>query len=195
MPDERRPGRGPLDAALDLMFFGPIGLLASCRQVVPELAAKGREVVDQQMNIARFVGRFTVQRGQQQASRAVQNLFARDGGPTPSPGFEPDRSGMASPAAPADGVPWDERSAGPDEDEHIPVRLEDVEDEGLDTVTAESVGADELAIPSYDSLAASQVVARLEGLTGDELEAVRRYEVAHRARKTILGKIDQLQRA
>jgi hypothetical protein len=62
-----------------------------------------------------------------------------------------------------------------------------------DVVTEESVGADELAIPAYDSLAASQVVQRLEGLTAAELEAVRRYEVAHRSRKTILGKVAQLQ--
>ena len=75
------------------------------------------------------------------------------------------------------------------EEEVIPVRHDDD-----DPTTAASVAADELAIPAYDSLAASQVVQRLDGLTGLELEAVRRYEVAHRARKTVLGKITQLQR-
>lgn len=53
-------------------------------------------------------------------------------------------------------------------------------------------GVDELAIPDYDELSASQVVERLEGLSTDELEAVRRYESAHRGRNTILGKIAQL---
>jgi hypothetical protein len=51
----------------------------------------------------------------------------------------------------------------------------------------------DLAITDYDSLSASQVVTRLPGLTLDELEAVRAYEVAHRGRKTILNKIVQLQ--
>jgi hypothetical protein len=51
----------------------------------------------------------------------------------------------------------------------------------------------ELAIPAYNSLAASQVVSRLEGLTAAELEAVRRYEEAHRGRRTVLGKIALLQ--
>ena len=51
----------------------------------------------------------------------------------------------------------------------------------------------ELAIPSYNSLAASQVVSRLEALTPAELEAVRRYEQAHRGRRTVLGKIALLQ--
>lgn len=49
-----------------------------------------------------------------------------------------------------------------------------------------------LAIPGYDSLSASQVVERLDGLDTNELQAVRAYESAHRNRRTILGKIDQL---
>jgi hypothetical protein len=49
-----------------------------------------------------------------------------------------------------------------------------------------------LAIPEYDQLSASQVVERLDGLTAAELDAVRAYEVAHRGRSTILGKIVQL---
>jgi hypothetical protein len=36
-------------------------------------------------------------------------------------------------------------------------------------------------------------VTRLEGLSPDELEAVRAYEAAHRGRKTILNKVAQLQ--
>jgi hypothetical protein len=50
-----------------------------------------------------------------------------------------------------------------------------------------------LAIPGYDSLAASQVVRRLDGLTGAELASVRAYEEATRGRRTILGRIAQLQ--
>jgi hypothetical protein len=51
-----------------------------------------------------------------------------------------------------------------------------------------------LAITDYDELSASQVVDRLEGLPRHELEAIRDYERGHRARNTILGKIDQLTR-
>ncbi len=50
-----------------------------------------------------------------------------------------------------------------------------------------------LAITDYDSLSASQVVTRLDGLESDELEAVRAYESAHRGRKTILNKVAQIQ--
>ena len=51
-----------------------------------------------------------------------------------------------------------------------------------------------LAITDYDELSASQVVDRLEGLPRHELEAIGDYERAHRARNTILGKIEQLTR-
>ncbi len=53
-------------------------------------------------------------------------------------------------------------------------------------------GANALAIPGYDALSASQVVERLAGLDPEELSAIREYESAHRRRRTILGKIDQL---
>jgi hypothetical protein len=49
-----------------------------------------------------------------------------------------------------------------------------------------------LAIPGYDTLAASQVVQRLSSLRPDELDAIRRYEVASRGRRTILHRIAQL---
>jgi hypothetical protein len=52
---------------------------------------------------------------------------------------------------------------------------------------------EQLAIPGYDSLSAAQVVQRLGGLGDAELDAVRLYEEAHRGRRTILCKIDQLQ--
>jgi hypothetical protein len=49
-----------------------------------------------------------------------------------------------------------------------------------------------LPIDEYESLAASQVVARLPTLTEDELAEVRAFEAGHRGRRTILGRIDQL---
>lgn len=49
----------------------------------------------------------------------------------------------------------------------------------------------ELPIPEYDSLAASQVVARLRNLDRDELVSVQVYETANRGRRTILSMIEQ----
>ena len=56
----------------------------------------------------------------------------------------------------------------------------------------EKHAASELAIHSYDSLSAPQVVQRLAGLSRDEVAAVRAYEAATRARRTILARAEQL---
>jgi hypothetical protein len=52
--------------------------------------------------------------------------------------------------------------------------------------------AAQLPIEEYESLAASHVVARLGNLDPTELRDVRRFEVAHRGRRTVLRRIDQL---
>ena len=48
-----------------------------------------------------------------------------------------------------------------------------------------------LPIPDYDELSASQVTSRLAGLSAAELAAVRAYEAANRARKTVLAAVDR----
>jgi hypothetical protein len=57
---------------------------------------------------------------------------------------------------------------------------------------ADVPAVEDLPIPDYDELSASQVVERLDGLDPESLDRIRRYESAHRARNTILGKIAQL---
>ncbi len=44
----------------------------------------------------------------------------------------------------------------------------------------------------YDDLAATEVIARLEGLNAEALRSARAYEQAHRNRRTVLGRIAQL---
>ena len=48
-------------------------------------------------------------------------------------------------------------------------------------------------IPDYDALKAVDVVDALRHLDRDRLEVVRRHELEHKARKTVLTRIDALQ--
>ena len=57
---------------------------------------------------------------------------------------------------------------------------------------AGSTGATDLPITDYDGLSATQIIDRLDGLSRGALERIRVYELAHRARRTILATIDQL---
>ena len=62
-----------------------------------------------------------------------------------------------------------------------------------DTTAVAGPSEASLAVPDYDSLAASQVVPRLAALNEQELAEVQAYERAHRNRQTILNKVAQLQ--
>jgi hypothetical protein len=70
--------------------------------------------------------------------------------------------------------------------DEIPVRIVDELD------PSRSIDEALLAIDGYDALAASQIVARLDGLAEPELRQIEAYERAHRGRRTILHRVTQL---
>jgi hypothetical protein len=160
--------RRPLDLALDVFVYVPIGLVVSARDLLPALAERGRERISGKVTTARVVGKFAVEQGQTRAGKAFAR--ARDDARervdqlTGDLVATPPVVAPAPPAAPP-------RAAGP----------------------TSGPAAVALAIPGYDSLSASQVLPRLAGLAPAELEAVRCYELDHRGRKTILGRVAQLQ--
>lgn len=166
--------KGPAEHAIDLIVYAPLGFALEARTLLPTFVERGR----QQVQMARMVGRFAVSQGQvegrKRLSRAQEQAetILAELGLAPTVG-----SAREEPAPPAPSAPRepDGRSPAP-----------------RPAPQASAASAD-LAISGYDSLAASQVIPRLAGLDADELEAVRVYEAAHRARKTILGKIAQLQ--
>lgn len=67
-----------------------------------------------------------------------------------------------------------------------------IEEPAPDAPVVSRGAAADLPIEEYESLAASQVVARVERLSASDLRRVRRFEAANRGRRTVLGKIDQL---
>jgi len=178
--------KSPVDQALDLLFFAPLGLALTAAEELPKLIEKGRERATSQAGLYRMMGQFAVSEGQQRAERLVRQAQERlgdlggsvggNGEPAPTPGAATGSSAAAPPAS-----------------------------NGSQAGTSNSNGSngagaggprpssDALAIPGYDTLSAPQVVQRLAGLSPDELEAVRAYETATRGRKTILSRVAQLQ--
>jgi hypothetical protein len=165
--------RSPLDRAVDLLVYAPLGLAIAARDELPRLIARGRKEAEGQVGMARIVGQFAVDRGQKEAGKLLRQATERLAGL----GLVPDPSRTAPPAsAPAE--PTAAPSPPPTPEPPAPP-------------PAPAAGA--LAIPGYDALSAPQVVQRLDGLSDDELEAVRAYEAGTRGRKTILSRIAQLQ--
>lgn len=201
MPDERRPDR--LERTLEVMLYAPLGVGLWLRDLAPglvqTLVSRGRaefdrrhEEVGQRVRHARGMGEVTMAFGVpalrrradariDEARRRVTDLVhsvvpeplrcaperaargAGDDGPT------------AADVAPAADAP---DAAGRLTESAVPVE--------------ERPSAAHLPITGYDTLSASQVVQRLEGLTSEELDAVRAYEEATRRRRTVIGKIEQL---
>jgi hypothetical protein len=163
----------PVDRLVELLVYAPVGLALTVKDDLHAVVDRGRRTVAPQVQVARFMGRLAVA----QASRAVSDLVDEAIGLVIS---QPAASRAEEPSATADhGGPPAPQPAG----------------NGSVTATAPAPGPPEehLAIPGYDSLSAAQVVQRLGGLGEGELDAVRQYEEAHRGRRTILCKIEQLQ--
>lgn len=165
--------KNPVERALDLFVFAPLGLAMTARSQMPDMVASGRAQVEGQLMLARFIGQFAVKQGKAEVSKRLKGYGAHSGGhESGSAPVEPEpvANSTISESMPSQPAPAEPESAsGPEP----------------------SVAA--LAIPGYDALSASQVVQRLAGLSSAELEQVRFYEATTRGRKTVLTKISQLQ--
>jgi hypothetical protein len=180
--------RSPLDLLCDLLVYVPVGFAFEAPKLLPELATKGRD----QVAAARSVGQLVVRQAGTRLGPIVGSLLngvlanlARDEtGETPADTGETLGDGAtAAPAAAGREVTAE--SAGSEE----PIVVGD----GHGALPPAQVPAvDTLPIPHYDSLAASQVVPRLAALSGEEVAAVRAYESAHRARRTIMNRTEHL---
>lgn len=176
--DDRTPLEQLVDQATDLFVFAPIGLFFEGPSLLPKLAEQGRV----HARNARLFGQFAVRHGEAELRRRVGDVEHQAGEVLRTFGLirDPDDplADAPTPTSDAPAPAADDRVSG---NGHAPSPAEAGPD------------VDDLAIPDYDSLSASQVVTRLDGLTPIELESVRSYESANRGRKTILNKVAQLQ--
>jgi hypothetical protein len=156
-------GKSLLWRTLEACIFAPVGVAMNIAEDLPGLVSKGRERVEQEFSNARVAGEYVVGRLQQHLSARLGSLLHNGAGDAPEP---PAETGPAAPKA----EPPPSRPAP-------------------DAADAATLGA---ALADYDTLSASQVVRRLEGLGPEELRAVQRYESATRHRRTILNRTGQL---
>lgn len=184
----------PLDQALDLFVYAPFGLFLTVTEELPRLVDKGRERLTSQVTMAKMMGQMAAPALQGEAQKAVKGVVDRLAPPPPRPARP---AAPSRPAPPAGHNGSTAAEAPAPRASHAPGGAAP---EGAAVGTAGPVAtapvpsppAGSLAIPGYDTLSAMQVVQRLSGLSRDELEAVRRYELAHRGRKTITNRAEQL---
>ena len=183
--DDKTPIDQFVEGAADVFVYAPIGLFFEGPSLLPRLARQGRV----HANNARLFGQFAVKHGEAEVRRRLGEVEQQAVGWLKLFGLVPDERATGD-AADRTTAPTGAASGDGPTDPAPVTRLEAAWGNG-DTARLPDVG--DLAIPGYDSLSASQVVTRLDGLGADELEAIRAYEAAHRGRKTILNKVAQLQ--
>jgi hypothetical protein len=188
------------ERAIDLLVYAPVGVALYLRDTVPTFVnlfvSRGRAELGQrrqqaqgQVAQAKAMGEFAVNFGGPKVLEHVEKGIAMArksaeavlGGGAGESDF-PDAADHAPPPA---------RHA-PSEPATAPSPSAASEPAGESTSASAAPKAATLGIPDYDELSASQVVERLDGLQAGELDAVRAYEEAHRSRRTILYKIEQL---
>jgi hypothetical protein len=209
-PDDERPTSMPLnERLLDLLIFVPAGIAASVVEDFPAMAERGRRKLGVKVSSARSIGQFAVKAGQHEFRRRSGAMGSRS---APSAPVD---------AKPASGPAGTEAAAGePAPDRSQSVTVEPAPVSGSQSVTVEPApvsgnrvvtaghaprvrttpavpsgnipAVSTLSIPGFDTLSASQVVQRLDGLNRSELVSVRAYEASTRGRRTILSRVDQL---
>lgn len=173
--------KSPVDAAIELFVFAPLGLMMTARENLPDLIAKGRTQMTGQVAMAKMMGQYAVKEGEKDLRKRVEGVAETLSalGVLPDTSTPPPRSPAPAPAKSAPAATSATSSNGTA-----------AKPTPKPATTRQS---SDLSIPGYDTLSASQVVQRLAGLTVDELEAVRDYEAGTRGRRTILSKIAQLE--
>lgn len=169
--------KSPRDRLLDLVLYGPAGLAMTAAEEFPKLVEKGRHHVEGQVHTARLVGQVAVQMGRKQIGETVEGLLSRKSTPAT----------FNAPRPPAPATPAPTPTTTPIQTPTPTPRAGTVPN-----TTNGSMASTVLGIPGYDSLSASQVVQRLGGLSAPELQAVQAHELAHRHRRTILNRVEQL---
>jgi hypothetical protein len=169
-----------VDRAVELFVYAPVGaglhLLENAPPYLNMFVERGRDEVNQRVVTVRSTGEVALafgwpklrNRWRARLLEAASSVMPSSPAPPPTTTTAPSPAAPPAPPAPPVASQWHPAA------------------------TADAPASGELPIPGYDALSASQVVERLAGLEPDELGAVQAYEVAHRQRRTILGKIEQL---
>lgn len=154
----------PAELALDLFLYAPLGAAVEASKLLPTLARAGREHLDERLPNYRAVGEMAVTQVRRRAESRLGMLgLGGDTDRTDDGAGEPTPATVEPPDVPAEREP-----------------------------NAPAAPAVDLPIDGYDELSAVQVLPNLTALDTSELELIAAHESAHRSRRTILGRIDQL---
>ena len=159
--------QNPIEQLVDLLVYAPIGLLYEYEEVLPKLVKRGKS----QVALARVIGQLAVRR-QSDPAKVAGDVASLAGNALAKAltqlgeqvGLAPDSSTEEEPEAPPEPEPDAEVRRLP------------------------------LPIARYDELTAREIIPLLDDLTPEQRARIREHETANRGRKTVLAKLDRLER-
>ena len=210
MPDEKPP----LDRALDLFVYAPVGMALYVRDMFPSMmgifVSRGKREVKSHLpghepapppappvpmpDVADIRRKMGDSIGLARGVAGGGIGLARDMTGTALQGLIAFRNLAAQAAAEDQETTWRPEADVPPVSAFTDPGSAPLADQAAAGASDHDAGpaVEDLPIPDYDELSASQVIERLEGLDASSLDAIRSYEASHRGRNTILGKIAQL---
>jgi hypothetical protein len=152
---------------VELAVVVPVEVGSRLIEAVPAVVDKvpaAAERVRREIVLARFLGKMVVDQGVRELRTRLDPVEPAPSDPVANRRTSESSSSVGTSAA----APTGERAAS-----EVP-----------DVTT--------LALVDYDHLSSAQIVGKLDDLDQNERDAIERYEIAGRHRRTILGKLDQL---
>lgn len=159
------PDRRPIDQLVDLFVYAPLGLVYEYQDVLPKLIKRGKS----QVQIARVLGTMAAKQGQRTVNSRIDGVID-----------------VASSSV-AQGITDVGARVG-----LAPDPSAERTDSGHSAEPVDEIDVRPLPIAGYDELTAKQIIGLLGDLDPAQRARVGRYEAAHRARKTVIGKVEAL---
>ncbi|WP_298209507.1 hypothetical protein [Ferrimicrobium sp.] len=162
---------------VDRLIYQPIGLLAAVVKTLPNAAEEGRRVVQGPLQTAKFVGDMAAGVMKARYGSQINDLEERVSDVRRTVEGAADlvfRTAQSRVGGFGTSAPQPEPES-PETNVH--------EAEGSETVGG---------IVGYESMTAAEVISKLEGLTLVQLGEVEAFELEHRRRRTVLGRVSKL---
>src|SRR3954468_10606991 len=90
--------KSPVDQALELFLYAPVGLALTAAEELPKLVEKGRQRVTGQITMARMIGQFAVAEGQKRGEAIIKDATERLSGTGSRPAAAPSSRPSPAPA-------------------------------------------------------------------------------------------------
>lgn len=179
--------KDPIEQAVELLLYAPVGLLYEYQNVLPQLVKRGKS----QVQLARVIGKMAVDRQASGTDESLEKVVSGVLGTTaqvltgigeaiglapPTDKTDPVDNGASTTKAPSSKT---DKGASPQPS----------------TASAAKSTVDtpkRLPIARYEELKAKEIIPLLDDLNPDQLSRIESYEKANRARKTVLAKIERL---